>query len=82
MADDNLTHEHIVELHRKVDLLVKMLARQQDQISKISKSRSSDPNYRSRRYLRSLLKKLREEKAVDRAYITQLENELRLHGLE
>jgi len=79
---DELDRRHLVEIHRLVDLAVKMLARQQDQIRKLTKVRTSDPNYRSRRYLRNLLKKHREELAKQKRYIMQLENELRLRGLE
>lgn len=79
---DELDRQHLVEIHRLVALLVKMLAKQQSQLSKLARTRTSDPNYRSRRYLRKLLSEQRTKLAQQKAYILQLENELRLHGLE
>jgi hypothetical protein len=77
---DDLDRQHLLELHRKVDLLVKMLARQQSQIARLLKR--SDAGARGRNYLRGVIREKREEIAKQKMYIVQLENELRLRGLE
>lgn len=77
---DDLDHQHLVELHRKVDLLVKMVARQQSEVNRLTKR--SDARAAGRGYLRSTIRKKREEIAQQKLYIIQLENELRLRGLE
>ncbi len=79
---DELDRKHLVEVHRLLELVIKMFARQQDQIRSLTKMRTSDPNYRSRRYLRNKLREQRDEIAQQKRYIVQLENELRLRGLE
>jgi hypothetical protein len=77
---DDLTHAHIVELHRKIDLVVKILSRQQDQVRRLTKR--SDMSKKGRDYLRNVIREQRETLAKQKLYIVQLENELRLRGLE
>ena len=77
---NDLTHAHVVELHRKVDLIVKVLVRQQEQVKKLM--RRSDMSKKGRDYLRNVIREQRETAAKQRLYIVQLENELRLRGLE
>lgn len=79
---DDLDHLHLRELHRKVDLLVKMLARQQEQLNKVLKRRSHYISRRGRDYLRGVIREQREKLAQQKLYTAQLENELRLRGLE
>jgi hypothetical protein len=77
---DDLNYQHLIELHRKVDLLLKVVARQQDQLAKLSRRR--DLGVRGRNYLRNMIREQRVTIANQKLYIVQLENELRLRGLE
>lgn len=77
---DDLDRQHLVEIHRKIELLIKMVARQQYQITRLTKR--ADARAAGRGYLRNTIRKKREELAQQKLYIVQLENELRLKGLE
>lgn len=77
---DELDRQHLIELHRKVDLLVKMVARQQSQVHKLTKR--ADARAAGRGYLRNTIWNQREKLGQMKLYIRQLENELRLRGLE
>lgn len=79
---DELDRQHLIELHRKVDLLLKVVARLQNNVAKMSKARTSDPHYRTRKYMRGVIREQRDTLAKQKLYVLQLENELRLRGLE
>lgn len=79
MNDDPLLRQHIVELHRKVDLTLKVLVRQQELLLQKGRRKTKTS---SLAYLRRVIWKQRETLAKQRHYIKQLEQELRLRGLE
>lgn len=77
---DDLDRKQLNETHKLVLLLVEQAARQQDRLDKIIKFKS-DHTW-GRNYLRGIIRRLTEKGAEQKAYIRQLENELRLRGLE
>jgi ribosomal protein S6 len=79
---DDLDHKHLVQTHAKVDLLNEQVARLQERLDKVLKSRTNPSHAWGRKYLRKMLKEKREVIAQQKLYIVQLENELRLRGLE
>jgi hypothetical protein len=79
---DDLDRKRLEKVHASVELLVKQLARQQDQVDKLVRRRIVQSNRWGRPYLRRIIRDLRAKLAEQKLYVRQLENELRLRGLE
>jgi hypothetical protein len=82
MSDfDALDKRKLAETHTKVELLIEQLARLQERQEKFIKSKQQNFTW-GRKYLRKIIREQRETIAQQKLYIRQLENELRLRGLE
>jgi hypothetical protein len=84
---DELDHKHLVQTHVKVDLLVQQVARLQERLDKTNEKLDRiklirNSTHWGRKYLRKMLRDKRAENAQLKLYNRQLENELRLRGLE
>jgi hypothetical protein len=82
MSDfDALDKRKLTETHTTVELLVEQIARLQERQEKFIKSKQQNFTW-GRKYLRKIIREQRETIAQQKLYIRQLENELRLRGLE
>lgn len=79
---DELAWKKLDETHKLVSLLNKQIAQLEERVNKNIKVNAKRNGSWGRTYLRRIIRNLREELANQKAYSKQLENELRLRGLE